>query len=177
MLDQSQNPLFTDFMLYPIGLNLAFYTLTVLNALTALPLLLNFGVVTASNLHLLFTFVTGAYGTFLLVRYLLAPIDKAETANPRLVWLSAAIAGGCYAFASSKLSYVALGQFNIASNHWLPFAVLDIVRARRQRERLTNAVLAGLFLTLQAWAEMTYASFLLVFIGLYWLYWLLAPDS
>ncbi len=173
LLDQGQNPFFTDFMAYPIGLNLAFYTLTVLNALTTLPLLLNFGVVTASNLHLLFTFVAGAYGAFLLVRYLLAKMDGDASPNHRLIWLSAAIAGGFYALASSKLAYVALGQFNIASNHWLPFAVLYVIRTRRHPERLKNAVLAGLFVTLQAWAEMTYASFLLIFIGLYWLYWLL----
>ncbi len=173
LLNRGQNPLVTDYMAYPIGLNLAFYTLTVLNGLTTLPLLLNFGVITASNLHLLFTFAAGAYGVFLLVRYLLTTMDGDATSKRRLVWLSAAIAGGCYAFASSKLSYVALGQFNIASTHWLPLAVLYVIRARRPPERLKNAVLAGLFLAMQAWTEMTYASFLLIFIGLYWLYWLL----
>jgi len=173
-------------MFYPIGINLAFYTLTVLNAVTTLPLTLNLGVVTASNLHMLFTFVAGGYGTFLLTRYVLTLLltadDRPPTATNKrststlplvdnnLVWASAAIAGGFYAFASSKLFYVALGQFNIASNHWVPFAILYILRAHHQPQRLKNSVLAGLFLTLQAWTEMTYASFLLVFIGLYWLY-------
>ena len=56
LLDLKTNPLFTDYMFYPIGINLAFYTLTVLNALTALPLpTLNLGVVSASNIHMLFT--------------------------------------------------------------------------------------------------------------------------
>lgn len=70
LLNHPQNPLSSDFMFYPLGINLAFYTLTTLNALTALPLLLNFGVVTASNLHLWFSFTLGGYGVFLLVRYL-----------------------------------------------------------------------------------------------------------
>ena len=163
LLNQGQNPFLTDFMFYPIGLNLAFYTLTPLNAVTALPLLLNFGVVIASNLHLLFTFVVGAYGTFLLVRHLLAHTGGDRAIGSRLVWLSAAITGAFYAFASSKLSYVALGQFNIASSHWLPFVILYVSRARYKPLRLKNAVLAALFLTMQLWSEMTYASFLLLF--------------
>ncbi len=184
LLNEGQNPFHSDFIFYPIGINLAFYTLTTLNAITALPLTLNLGVVTASNLHMLFTFVVGAYGTFLLTRYVLTTIlitDRRQltaTGNANgqwstvnsLIWVSAAIAGGFYAFAGSKLFYVALGQFNIASNHWVPFAILYVLRTHRQPLRLKNALMAGLFLILQAWAEMTYASFLLVFIGLYWLF-------
>ncbi|MCP4357337.1 MAG: hypothetical protein GY796_04880, partial [Chloroflexi bacterium] len=128
LLNEGQNPFHSDFIFYPIGINLAFYTLTTLNAITALPLTLNLGVVTASNLHMLFTFVVGAYGTFLLTRYVLTTIlitDRRQltaTGNANgqwstvnsLIWVSAAIAGGFYAFAGSKLFYVALGQFNIA---------------------------------------------------------------
>ncbi len=169
LLNIGQNPFASDFMFYPIGLNLAFYTLTVLNALTALPFTLTLGVVPASNLHMLFTFVAGGYGTFLLARYVLARLKLPPNS---LTWLSATIAGGMYVFTSSKLFYVALGQFNIASTHWIPFAVLYLLKAHHQPIRLKNAGLVGLFLTLQAWAEMTYASFLLVFVGLYWLYWL-----
>jgi len=179
LLNQGQNPFLTDYMFYPTGINLAFYTLTVLNAVTALPLTLNLGVVTASNLHMLFTFVLGAYGAFLLVRYLLTTDSRPPTAEcdngdrvsgvGGLVWIAAAIAGGVYAFASNKLFYVALGQFNIASTHWIPFAVLYVIRMGHQPNRFKNALLAGLFLTLQTWAEMTYATFVLVFIGLYWL--------
>jgi hypothetical protein len=160
-------------MFYPLDINLAFYTLTVLNAVTALPFTLNLGVVTASNLHTLFTFIMGAYGTFLLVRYLLPAntvISKQPAGGSYLIWASAAIAGGFYAFASSRLFYVALGQYNIASTHWIPFAVLYVIRMGRYPGRLKNALLAGLFLTFQTWAEMTYATFILVFIGLYWLY-------
>lgn len=169
-LNAGQNPFSTDFMFYPIGINLAFYTLTLLNGLTALPLTLNFGVVAASNLHLLFSFMTGGYGVFLLVRYVLLsnsakpPIGTA----PLLTWTIAAMAGGFYTFASSKLFYVALGQFNIASTHWIPFTVLYILRTRHNPHRLKYPLLAGLFFTLQAWSELTYASFLFVFIALYW---------
>jgi hypothetical protein len=64
---------------------------------------------------------------------------------------------------------VALGQFNIASSHWIPWAILYLLRMRRHPHRLKNAVMAGLFFTLQAWTELTYASFLAVFMALYWI--------
>ena len=178
LLNQGQSPFTTDFMFYPIGINLAFYTLTVLNAVTALPLTLNLGVVAASNLHLFFSLAVGGYGSFLLTRYLLISslLGRSTAAQRRLsdsmtlIWLSAVIAGGFYTFAGSKLFYVALGQFNIASSHWIPFAVLYVLKSYHQPQRLKNPLLAGLFFTLQAWAELTYASFILVFIGLFWLY-------
>jgi len=188
LLNLRQNPFQSNFLFYPIGINLAFYTLTVLNAVTALPLTLNFGVVAASNLHLLFTFVSGGYGAFLLARHVLTTADplKSRGAGERgsggdisplppcppapLLFFSAALAGGFYAFASSKLFYVALGQFNIASSHWIPWTVLYLLRMQRNPHRLKNTVMAGLFFTLQAWTELTYASFLAVFMALYWIY-------
>jgi hypothetical protein len=186
ILNEGHNPFQSDYIFYPVGINLAFYTLTVLNAVTTLPLTLNFGVVVAGNLHLAFTFIAGGYGTFLLTRYLLVTTFTAPTpasqssakarpaATGNLAWACAAIAGGFYVFASSKLFYVALGQFNIASSHWVPFAVLYVIRTHRRPTQLKNAFMAGLFLTLQAWSEITYASFLLVFIAFYWLYWLVS---
>ena len=80
--------------------------------------------------------------------------------------MSAFLAGALYAFASSKLFYAALGQGNIASSQWVPFAALYIVRTARPGGKARDAALAALFLALQAYAEMTYASFLLVFAGL-----------
>ena len=171
LLVEGQNPFQSNYMFYPLGVNLAFYTLTVLNAVTALPIILNWGVVTASNLHLIFTFVAGGYGVFLLTRYTITTFDNRLTqTHPKLIWFSAAVAGCFYTFSSSKLFYISLGQFNIGSSHWIPFAVLYVLRTDYHPHRLKNALLAGLFLILQTWAEMTYASFLLIFIGLNWLY-------
>jgi hypothetical protein len=155
LLTLRTNPLYTDFLFYPIGINLAFYTLTTLNSLTALPLTLTLGVVTASNLHMWLTMVIGGYGVFLLAR------ELGNRAG------AAAFAGVTYAFASSQLFYLSLGQFNIASSHWLPFVVLFVVRTRRHLQSPRPPLLAAWFLVLQAWAEMTYASFGLIFVALY----------
>ena len=72
LLDLGTNPFHCDYMFHPIGINLAFYTLTVLNALISIPLQGTFGLIPASNIVLLSSFVLGGYGTFLLVRHLLA---------------------------------------------------------------------------------------------------------
>jgi hypothetical protein len=167
LLNLRTNPLYSDFMFYPVGVNLAFYTLTVLNALTALPLTLSLGVTTASNLHLWFTMAVGGYGTFLLARYWLATSFRRDAPGRGASIWAAALAGGFYTFASSQLFYVSLGQFNIASSHWVPYTILFILKSRRDLASLRWPALAALFLTMQAWAEMTYASFLFVFIALY----------
>ncbi|MFQ5577708.1 MAG: interleukin-like EMT inducer domain-containing protein, partial [Anaerolineae bacterium] len=172
LLNRPQNPFFTDVMFYPIGLNLALYTLAPLNGITALPLLLNLGVVAASNLHLWFSLTLSGYGAFLLTRYLLAAF-----ANDTAARWSAALAGFMVAFASSKLFYVSLGQYTMASTHWIPFAALYFIKMRRRPGEWRWPALCALFLVLQAYTEMIYASFLVIFMALYWLYWLAADRE
>ncbi|MBX2999679.1 MAG: hypothetical protein KF893_14265 [Caldilineaceae bacterium] len=206
LIDQLRFDIFhVDWLFFPIEINLGFYTLTPLNGLLSVPLQTGFTLITASNLILLSSFVLGGYGTFLLVRYLLAgsgqrtavggrrsadgrrqtdrdqyPISNPQSPipNPQSLisnLLPVFAAGIVYAFASSKLFYASLGQFNIASSQWIPFTVLYVIRAGQTR-RVRDAALAALFLTLQAWSELTYASFLLIFIVLYFL-WTLASGQ
>ncbi|RIK34800.1 MAG: hypothetical protein DCC57_24020, partial [Chloroflexi bacterium] len=71
----------------------------------------------------------------------------------------------------------ALGQFNIAGSQWIPFYALYLWRLGRsatRRAALRNGLTAGLFLGFQAWAELTYASFLLIWTALFGLWWLAA---
>jgi hypothetical protein len=179
LVDRLQLDLFhVGWMFHPIDINLAFYTLTPLNGLLSIPLQTSLGLVVANNLILLSSFVLGGYGTFLLVQSVWST-HFAQVSPPRrttIAWL----AGAFYAFASAKLFYAGLGQFNIASSQWLPFALLYFWRSLQPgslRRAVRSGLLAGLFLTLQAWAELTYASFLLVFVGLvylwFWVAWLL----
>ena len=163
-VDQAAADLFlSGWMFHPIRINLGFYTLTPLNGLLSVPLQGSLGLVPAANLVLLSSFVLGGYGAFLLAR----AVWQAELARlPRThAWWVAWLAGFFYAFASAKLFYIALGQFNIASSHWLPFAALYLWRipnAHGMGPRLAAGAMAGLFLTLQAWSELTYASFLIL---------------
>ncbi|MEM7033205.1 MAG: hypothetical protein AAF629_26870, partial [Chloroflexota bacterium] len=110
LLNEPQNPFSATHMFYPLGINLGFYTLTLLNGLTSLPLLLNFGVVTASNLHMWFTLVVGAYGTYLLTLTVLAKFNRysnTASSSESLHW-AAILSGVVYGFGSSRLFYLAL---------------------------------------------------------------------
>ena len=170
LLEKGTNPFQCDYLFYPLGINLSFYTLTVLNGLLSIPLQAVLPLVASSNLLFLSSFVLGGYGTFLLA---LAVMREGEGTRH----LPALAAGLIYAFSSSKLFYAALGQWNIASSQWIPYYVLALVLLARRPGGLRLPFLAGLFLLLQAYAEMTYASFLVLFTGL-WLAWnLLLPPA
>ena len=161
LVDQPQNVFQVGWQFWPIGVNLAFYTLTVLNGMLSVPLQAVSSVVLAYNLLLLSSFVLSGLGAYLLARAFLG-----ARRNDRLAAWAAFIGGALYAFGSAKLFYAALGQGNIASSQWAPFAALCIWRAARPGGRWRDAALAALFLGLQAYAELTYASFLLVFAAL-----------
>ncbi len=160
-------------LFHPVAINLAYYTLTPLHGLLSLPLQGAFGLIAANNLILLSTFVLGGYGSYLLVWSLLAPLQLRSDGESRPHAFAAAMAaalpaGFLYAFAAPRLFYVALGQFNIAGSQWIPFCAFFAVRlmqARTPAVALRAGALAGLFLVLQAWTELTFASFLLLFMG------------
>lgn len=163
LIDQVNVDIFhVDWMFHPIGINLGFYTLTPLNGLLSIPLQTAFTLIIANNVILLSSFIIGGFGVYLLTKQ---EINHQQATNNKLN-LPAFLAGLVYAFASSKLFYVSLGQFNIASSQWIPFCafyLLRLARATSWRSGFRNALFAGIFLTLQAWAELTYASFLLIF--------------
>ncbi|MGQ9626002.1 MAG: interleukin-like EMT inducer domain-containing protein [Anaerolineae bacterium] len=166
LLHQGASPFACDFMFYPIGINLAFYTLTVLNGLISVPLQPIFGLTFTSNLLLISSYALGGYGTYLLLLCIL-PKERKPNASR---FLAAFFGGLAYAFSAPKLFYASLGQFNIASSQWIPFYILFLCRMRSSRHPLREALLASIFLLFQAWAEMTYASFLIIFTALYLLW-------
>ncbi|MCB0039224.1 MAG: hypothetical protein KDE23_06050, partial [Caldilinea sp.] len=172
VVDQANLDIFhAGWMFHPISINLAFYTLTPLNGLLSIALQSGLSLILASNLLLLSTFVLGAYGTFLLVldQSAAGDIGMREGTYGRSIILAALVGGLFYGLASSKLFYASLGQFNIASSQWIPFCMLYLLRMTRPaalRVRLRNAAFAALFLTFQFWAELTYGSFLLLFVAI-----------
>lgn len=172
VVDRQIDPFQMDWMFYPVGINLAFYTLTVLNGFLGLPIQLADSVVLTNNLLLLFSFLAGGYGAFLLALDVLRPV----VAAPARRYLPAFVGAVVFAFASSRMFYVTLGQVNVMGSHWIPFCALYLVRLGRsttRRTALRSGVLAGLFLSLQLWTEMTYASFLVILVGVFALWWLL----
>ena len=173
-LELGTNPFDCDYLFYPLGINLAFYTLTLLNGLLSMPLQAVVGLVAASNLVLLSSFVLSGYGAFLLASYLLQLVSQDEPGSSgfskRLATLAAFVGGLLYAFASSKMAYAALGQWNIASSQWIPYYVLCLLKMGAQPRSWRYPLLAALFLLFQAYAELTYTTFLALFTGV-WLAW------
>jgi len=163
VVDLYSNPLLCDFMFYPLGIDLTFYTLTILNGFESIPLQPLLGLVSANNVIVFATFVLSAYGAYLLARYLL-PRDT----HPSVPF----IVGLIYAFSSNRFVYASLGQFNILSTQWIPFYVLFLIKSRRKPKALRYSLLAAMFLLLNGYTEFTYASFLLIFTLIYLLYWL-----
>ncbi len=186
LVEQANPDIFhVDWMFHPIQINLAFYTLTPLNGLVSIPLQLGLSLVVANNLLLLASFVLSAFGAYLLV------LDQRRWAknsphlpDSRLLWTGGALlAGVIYAFASAKLFYASLGQFNIASSQWIPFAMIYLLRmalpdrfVTAPRWRMRSAAFAALFFSFQLYAELTYASFLLVLVGVL-LLWQIVHDG
>ena len=166
LVDQPQNPFASAWQFWPVGINLAFYTLTVLNGMLGIPLQAVFGLIPTYNVLLLSSFVLSGLGGYLLSREFLG----GSGVNRRKAGVAAFSGGALYAFASAKLFYASLGQANIASSQWAPFAALYIWHAARPGGTVRDAGLAALFLVLQAYAELTYASFLLIFAGLAFLW-------
>ncbi len=172
LVDLVQPDIFhVGWMFHPIDINLGFYTLTPLNGLLSVPLQTATTLLLANNLLLLFSFVLGGYGMFLLTQTVWA--HHFARMDARLAWGIAWLAGAFYTFAGAKLFYASLGQFNIASSHWLPFCALYVWRtlhATTPRAALRNGTLAGIFLVFQTWSELTYATFLLLFFALAYLW-------
>ncbi|MGC8781000.1 MAG: hypothetical protein ACP5UQ_09065, partial [Anaerolineae bacterium] len=167
LIDRPQNPFQVAWQFWPVGINLAFYTLTILNGMLAIPVQVAFGIIPAYNVLLLSSFVLSGFGAYLLcLDFLRAAGDRPRTGHEYTNKSWAAMVGALlYAFASARFFYAALGQGNIVSSQWVPFAVLYILRAVRPGGRPRDAALAALFVVLQAYAELTYASFLGIFLA------------
>jgi hypothetical protein len=180
VIDLHANPLHSELIWYPLGIDLVVYTYNLLHAAIALPLQLAFNLPVASNITVLLSTVLSGFGAYLLALYVLivyppaGSVRAAESEAPAgdpsrrrriaVLYLAAFLAGLIYAFASNRAVYAALGHYNIASTEWLPFFTLYLLRTLR-RPGLKNAALAGLFFALAALAEMTFAS-LLALLGL-----------
>jgi hypothetical protein len=122
LVDQLSNPLHTELIWYPLGIDLILYTYNFYHALVAFPLSLAVNLPFASNLALLSSTWLSAYGTFLLVDYLLR-----RTAAPRPARiLPAFLAGLVYAFASNRTIYAALGHYDMVTTQWIFFALTGL---------------------------------------------------
>lgn len=161
LFDRGINPLYSNYVYFPIGVNFVAYTSTFLNGVLSLPLQFAFGTIVANNLLVYFSLVLGGYGTFLLAR------DMLPRQTPHAD-LAAGLAGAFYAFGAWHINYVWGGSFMLVSNEWIPFFAFYLLRLNRNAWR--NGALAGLFFVLTSWTELTFIPFLALLTALYLLY-------
>lgn len=104
----------------------------------------------------LFSFVFGAYGTYLLVNYLLD--DK----------LPSFIAGIVFAFSPYHFAHL-LGHFGAVSIEWIPFCALYLMKMFREGG-VKNSLFAGIFFILVAMSDLQYMMFMGIFVMLLFFY-------
>ena len=177
LVDNLANPLHSELIYYPLGMDLILYTYNFFHALAAQPLALAVNVPFGSNIALLLSTILSGYGTFLLVRYLhtrepdpnhQSPNQPITQSSSHLVTLwPPFIAGLVYAFASNRAIYATLGHYDMVTTQWIPFYALMLLRSLDGRlapgRRRKAAALAGLFFAFNGLAEMITALFLIIF--------------
>jgi hypothetical protein len=164
-LMQPTNPLITDRLFFPQHPNLYYHTLSPINTLLAVPVTALWGPIAGFNALAFASCVLGALGVWWLA------YDRTR-AHP-----GALLAGIIYAFSPFHMAaLIQEGQLEIVALQWLPFYVLFLLRAAERGGR-RNVLLAGLFLTLNAWTNWYYTLFLLLFTAGYAAWRLLARAA
>jgi len=164
LLNLGQTPLHTNYIFYPLGIDLVSYTLNLFNGMLGLPLQLALPLPLASNVVILFTYIMSGFGGYLLACYLLTAKMSLRAGAARLRWpaqVAAFVAGAAYAFSAARMVYAALGHYNVLTAQWFPFYALFLVKTWRE-PGWRNPVLAGLWTTLILLAE--------PFFGVFWLF-------
>lgn len=172
LFDLHQSPLFTDYLFYPQGVNLATYTLSPLNALLTLPVQLLLGPIVANNIVVIASLAFTGFGGYLLALQLLDSAfresDRPEIQRGRFQQLAAFIGGAVMAFPSSRFEYATLGQVNFVSTAWVPFIALfelrmfSALREGRFRRSLLYASAAGACIAASVLTDLTYAVYALL---------------
>ncbi|MFQ6010362.1 MAG: hypothetical protein ACE5J7_04565 [Candidatus Aenigmatarchaeota archaeon] len=147
------NYIFTDYIFYPNGTNLAFYPFALIDTLMFLPITLMFGTVISYNFSLFMSFLLSAIGMFYLSRY----ITKDTKAS--------FVAGLIFSFSSYHLLQ-ATGHMYISTMQWIPFFILFFLKALKEKKNIYIA-LAAVFLLFNSLATWEYALHLLLFTSLY----------
>ncbi|NJN95313.1 MAG: hypothetical protein HC875_14985, partial [Anaerolineales bacterium] len=186
LLNLGQTPLESNYIFFPLGVKLTTYTFNLFNATFGLPLQLALSLPLASNLTLLFSYVSSAYGMFLLALYLLRQPPTANTPSSFTIhhspftihhYLAAFAAGAVFAFSASRMMYAALGHYNFVTIQWFPFYTLFLLKTLHQGRRKT-IFLTGLFAALCLYAELTFSVFLIFLTLILWIgEWRMANDK
>ena len=161
LLVLQQSPLTNNYIFYPLGINLALFTLTVFNGALA---------------HAAAAVASAAIGqqpdhAVRLRRVGLrhVPVGRGPAAqtrgksrSDRAIDIAAVVAGTVWRVRDQQVCPPTprIGHYNVVGTEWVPFYVLYLGRCLRRPSR-RSAVMAGVFLALALYVEM----FVVVFLG------------
>jgi len=143
-----ENPFYTNYIYYPIGVKLIFHTYGVFNNLLALPFN---NIVLAYNFIVLFSFVMSAIGMYFLSFYLTQ--DK----------LGSFIAGVIFSFCPYKFAHLLAGHLNLISTEWIPFYILYLIKTFKEPFNYKNIYLTSIFFLLTILCSYYYTFYLMIF--------------
>jgi hypothetical protein len=170
LLDLQQSPYFTNLLYHPTGYSLLFQTLNIFNAFLTLPVQLTVGLAASYNFVVLFSFVVGGYGAYLLALHSAGPKKGAQAA--------AFVAGVVFSYSPFHFAHL-LGHMQVISLEWLPFYALCLGKSLSS-ERLRvfpHVVLPAVFLILTALCDWYFVLYLLILTALYLAYRMLVDGT
>jgi hypothetical protein len=171
---------FTDMLHHPTGADLRFQTMAPFNGLVFLPVQLAGNIFLAYNAAVLFSFVAGGYGAYLLALYAMGGGGSSSQVGagdggklaPRAGLDAAAfVAGVVYAFSPYHFAHL-LGHLQLISLQWIPFYVLYLLRGLDRsrssvaRSYASDILKAGFFLILVGLCDWYYVMYCLLFTAL-----------
>lgn len=156
LIDNFQNPYFTNKLHYPQGITLALHTLSPLNTIIGAILSTFVNYITAYNILFVLSFIASGYGMYLLAYY----ISKNRIAS--------FLAGFIYAFSPYHMGH-GLGHLNLISLQWMPLFFLYFLKMLNKFNK-KNIILVSLFFIFNVLSSFYYAAFLLLICGLYLFY-------
>ncbi|MDO8643192.1 MAG: hypothetical protein Q7R76_06475 [Candidatus Woesearchaeota archaeon] len=159
---EGKNPLYTDALFYPTGINMAFTDMTFFNSIIGMVIGEATDYVTAFNLIAFLTCVFGAFTMYLLLVYLL----KNRYA--------AFFGGYIYAFGPWHI-YKINSSLIWASIEFVPLFLLFLFKTTEEPTK-KNALLMGLFLALTFYTSIPFA-FVMVLFSLIYTAWLLVTKK
>lgn len=143
------NLYYTDYQFYPAGTSLTFHTLNIFNCMISIPLQLLFSLVTTYNIIFLLSFVLAGCGMFFLINYLVKD------------YRVALISGLAFAFCPYHFAH-GYGHLQLISIQWIPFYLLFLIKSAKER-KMTNPILAGIFLVITSLTSWYYMIFCFIF--------------
>lgn len=145
-----ENPYITRMLFYPESINMLYQTLSLPNAILALPVSLLAGPVAAFNSVILLSFALGRYWVYRLA-YALS-FDR----------LAALVAGFVFVCTPYQMQRIYGGPLELMASFWLPLYIIMLVRALARRT-LTSVLSAALTLFVTTLASQYYGLYAAVY--------------